>query len=789
VTRVAKTCIAALLIVAVSAAVAPFAAANTPIDVYGLLPSTTQAGGHPDLHISFSLENGTVQQEKYGINTECDCENPRFLTVHSPSGLVGNPQAVPRCTAADFASISCPVDTQIGIVEVTVTQGFARIVLTEPVYNLVPRAEDPGLVGFDAIGTKVFELLKSRTGGDYGLDTTVSVFNGFPTQIVNQVFFGVPASPEHDNQRFQYQSIGRVFLNFCDQNGNLMTPNQLEPLAAPSGPQAARFACELLEPPAGPPGSFGSQTPAKSSAPETPFTLNPTTCGVPLESTGEVLSYDGGITTASEAYPAATGCDKLDFNPSLSAKPTTTEADSPSGLDIDLTVPQPQSATAPSPSQIKATTVTLPPGFTINSNAADGKTSCKDVDANIGTGSEDPANCPEFAKVGTLEVHTALLPGPLPGYVYLGAPQPGNRYRAFLVADGFATHIKLPGSVYPDPVTGQLVISFKDLPQTPFEEFNLHIFGSERGILATPTHCGTYAVHTTFTPWDGVLPEQDSTQFFTIDSGPNGTPCPGSERPFNPDFEAGSDGNTAGEFSPLSVVLSRDDGDQLLKGLNVTTPLGFSASLKGVPYCPQSAIDQLASSTYSGIAEQTAPACPAGSQIGTLKAGAGAGSRPLNVDGKVYLAGPYKGAPLSLLVVIPAVSGPYDLGTVAVRAAIHVDPVTARVTTVSDPLPEILEGIPLRTRSLRVNVDRKDFALNPKSGLGQRDRHRRSGSHGGAIQLLPGGQLRLAALQTEAQPQALGRPQPPRAPGDPSHAHGPAGRSEPAENLGRAARR
>jgi hypothetical protein len=357
--------------------------------------------------------------------------------------------------------------------------------------------------------------------------------------------------------------------------------------------------------------------------------------------------------------------------------------------------------------------VTLPEGFTISSNAADGKLACNDADAKIGINSQDAAECPEFAKIGTLEIETALLPGPLEGYVYLGAPQPGNRYRIFLAADGFNTHVKLAGEVHPDPVTGQVVISFDELPQSPFSEFRLHVFGAERGILATPTQCGTYAVQSHFTPWDSVLPDQDATQFFTIDSGPNGAPCPGPIRPFHPNFKAGSSGNMAGAFSPLSIDLSRNDGDQFLSSLSVTTPPGFSASLKGVPYCPQSAIDRLAGSGYGGLAELASPSCPAASQVGTVKAAAGAGSRPLNVDGKVYLAGPYKGAPLSLLFVVPAVSGPYDLGNVAVRAAIAVNPVTAQVSTVSDPLPQILEGITLRTKSLRVNIDRPNFALNP----------------------------------------------------------------------------
>ena len=320
---------------------------------------------------------------------------------------------------------------------------------------------------------------------------------------------------------------------------------------------------------------------------------------------------------------------------------------------------------------------------------------------------------PGILRVGSLVIESSALPGPLPGFVYLGESKPGQRFRIILAADGFGTHVKLAGTITPDPATGQLVVSFQNLPQSPLTEFRMHFFGSERGTLATPTQCGTYAVTSSFTPWDSSLPTQTSSQFFTIDSGPNGTPCPGPVRPFIPNFEAASKGNTAGAHTPFSVDVSRSDGDQNLHGIDVTTPPGFSATIKGVPYCPQSSIDQLASPAYTGLAELAAGACPAASQIGTVTAGAGAGTRPVFVGGRVYLAGPYKGAPLSLVIVVPAVSGPYDLGNVAVRAAVEVNPLTAQVTTRSDPLPEIVEGVPLRTRSLRVELDKPNFALNP----------------------------------------------------------------------------
>jgi hypothetical protein len=703
----AKIATAALCALALSGAFASSASAAVPIETWGLLPSTTQAGGHPDLQIAFTVKNSKIQEVENGLNTPCDCENARFLTVHAPQGLVGSPANLPTCTVAQLASLTCPVDSQVGAIEaaVSITPSFDPQPLIAAVYNMVPRAGEAGLLAFNGAGIEVFQSFGARTGSDYGLETKISVTSLFILRYADQILWGVPASPSHDVLRFPASSNRSALISWlCDAQSVPATPGLGDNTAPPIGPDSAAYPCGAVT---GLPDALG----ASSNSPLTPFTENPTSCGVPLQSGLDVNGYDGSSQSASAPFPPTTGCDQLKFTPSLAAKPTTTSTDSPSGMDVDLSFPQPQSPTVPSPSEIRGTEMTLPPGFTVNSNAADGKSACTDAQAAFGT--TDAAQCPETSKIGSLEIHTALLPGPLPGYLYLGQPLSGERYRVFLVADGFNIHVKLPGTIVPDEQTGQLSVIFKDLPETPFEDFTLHIFGSERGSLATPTRCGTYPVTTKFTPWDDALGDQTSTQYFTIDSGPNGTPCPSGPRPFNPTFDAGSLGNTAGAHSPFSLDIQRADGDQDLAGLTVKTPPGFTASLKGIPYCPQAAIDQLGNSLYSGLSEIASSACPKDSLIGTVTGGAGAGSKPFYANGKIYLAGPYKDAPLSILAVIPAVSGPYDLGNVAVRNALYVDSTTAQVTTVADPLPQIIGGIPLRTRSIRVNLDRNNFALNP----------------------------------------------------------------------------
>ena len=275
--------------------------------------------------------------------------------------------------------------------------------------------------------------------------------------------------------------------------------------------------------------------PIASNSPRIPFLQAPTTCDAPLSSTLEVLSYDGGTTHATSSWPQGTGCDQLSFNPSLYAQPTTTQTDAASGIDVNLSVPQQLSPTVPSPTELRGATVTLPAGFSINPNAADGKTACADAEALFGT--EEEAHCPEFSKVGSLTIDSSALPGPLPGYVYLGAPLPGNRYRIFLVADGFATHIKLAGTVTPDPPDRA---AHDHLPQPSPEPADrlrhalLRIRARHAGhsdpVRHLPGHLDLHALGLrTASP----RPRPSTSR---LDSGPGGKPCPAPPRPFAPGF-------------------------------------------------------------------------------------------------------------------------------------------------------------------------------------------------------------------------------------------------------------
>ena len=643
------------------------AVASEPIESFTSTVSTSRAGDHPDIETSFTLSNPGAP------------ESARNITFKAPEGVFGNPNAISRCTSSDFAQQQCPSASQAGLITIHANyNGNPNELLgTAPIYDLEP-GSNTALLGFivPTLGIPINIPVTVRTGTDYGLSFTVSnVTQLTPLAAADMTLWGFPAEAGHDTQRFAKGSPG-------------------QPAGCPGLTDT---------------GCIASPTPAAISV--HPFTDNPTTCtGEPLITTLEVQTYQDPVhlSTAFDSYPAITDCNRETFKPVLFASPTTEETDSASGLNIELRDPQPLGFAA-SPSEIHSATVTLPEGLTINPDAADGQSACRDQRANFG--SESPAECPDNAKIGTVGIHSTALDGTLEGSVYIGEPQSGDQYRVFLIVDGFGIHAKLISTFRPDPMTGQVTVFFENLPQVPFDEFDIHLFASDRGLMATPTRCRIYTTEADFSPWNLSLPSVRSNQIFHLDSGPNGVQCPGEVRPFHPRLAAGTAHSVAGNFSDFSLQLDRDDGDQFLGDLNFTMPAGLTASLKGVAYCSDASIAAAASTP--GRVEQALPSCPASSEIGTSNVAAGPGSHPFHAVGKMYLAGPFKGAPLSVVAVTPALAGPYDYGTVVVRVAIHVDPLDAHVKAVSDTVPSIIGGIPIRMRSIRVSIDKPNFMIAP----------------------------------------------------------------------------
>jgi hypothetical protein len=715
------------------------AEAYVGIDSFTMEPSSTQAGGHPDVRVDAKFDNRYFlnQQKEDEPPPGCACQDISDLVFHFPTGFIGNPHAIPQCSVAEFALNVCSPDTQVGIVclenspEEEEWQRYLAEVdepgcIVSPIYNLQPHPGKAGAVGSFAplIELPVETQLSARTGGDYGLDATITgLFHLIAIPRLSFYLWGNPADPSHDRSRFPLPHGG--LQNACQ--GTLR--DQVKDSSDPKRP--VYFGCHDLTP---------------SSAANVPYLEAPTACGEPLTPSLDLTYYDHSQAHADTSWPATTGCDQLKFNPSLTAKPTTSAADTASGIDLDFQVPQSQSPSVPSPSELRRTTLTFPKGFSLNPGGSDGKSACLDEELNFDN--ELAAECPEFAKIGTSVLDSSALPGPIDGAIYIGQPLPGRRFRVFITADGFATHVKLKGEVHLDPHSGQIVSVFDNLPQSPFQDFDLHFFGSERGVFATPARCGGYAVEAEFLPWASALPAQKSIAPFEITTGPGGSPCPNPTRPFSPTFQAGTPDNTAGVTTPLSVELKRADGDQNVAGIEVELPKGLVQSIRNVTECPEAAIDGLSLASHTGLIEAAAPACPASSRIGGVVSGAGAGTKNLYNAGTVYLAGPYEKAPLSIVAVVPALGGPYDLGNVAVRAAAFVDPVTAQIRVVSDPLPQIQEGIPLRLRSLLFTFDRPGFNRTP-TGCGPKSIEARMiGSEGATLSA----QARFQAANCQSLP-------------------------------------
>ncbi|HEY7960969.1 MAG TPA: hypothetical protein VID29_03515, partial [Solirubrobacteraceae bacterium] len=401
---------------------------------------------------------------------------------------------------------------------------------------------------------------------------------------------------------------------------------------------------------------------------------------------------------ATSVAPAVTGCNLLQFSPGLSAQPETTVADSPTGLNIDLQVPQSEDPSTLATPPLRDASIVLPAGISLNPSAADGLGSCSV--AQIALESPLAPVCPESSKVGTVELQTPLLPGTLGGSVYLAA-QEENPFHAlvaaYIVVDDpvTGTVLKIPGELKLDPVSGQVTGVFDQAPQFPFSDLRLHFFGGQRGVLATPQACGTYAIGSMLSPWSAPDsgPAASPSDSFQVTSG-----CVGA---FTPGFDAGTVATQAGGFTGFTTTISRGDQDQNLGSVSITTPPGLLGILKSVAQCPE--------------AQASAGSCGQGSLIGHTTVAAGVGAHPFYLGGQMFLTGPYKGAPFGLSIVVPAIAGPFNLGNVVVRARILVDPTTAQLTIVSDALPTILRGIPLALRTVNVTVDRPGFIFNPTS--------------------------------------------------------------------------
>jgi hypothetical protein len=652
-----------------------------------------QAGGHPFAMLT-SLDLNTA------LNTYSSPEYVRDVVVDLPLGLVGNPLAAPRCSLHDLEAIQsttlCPKASRIGtvILRTDAALKFPFVSSDNPtygvsaLYNLEPEPGYPAEFGFTD-GLRAVGIYASlvRVDGRYSLR---AVSPGIPTLGITGstlIFFGDPAERDGGN------TASKAFFT--------------NPVDCSTEPLKASIRADSW------------QHPARRLAEYT----------APLESV---------------VYPDIAGCNMLEFQPSLEATPETTQADEPTGDTVKIRVPQNESPTAPGTPELRNATVTLPAGVTLSPSAAEGLRACKETGAEginiegpesteMGEGgipgsiyssspyhdSQEhlaPGHCPAASTVGSVEVSTPVLPNPLEGHLFLAEPKcggagqrdcreadatNGNLFGVYLEASGAGAIVKLRGTASVNPLTGQMTTTFSENPQLPFGELTLHIKGGPRAALANPQTCGQATTTSDLTPWSApTTPDATPFNSFMVDWDGGGGGCPAGGWPLAPTFSAGTVSPAAGAFTPFTLTLTRGDREQDVSQIAVHTPPGLLGMLSKVPLCEE---------PQAGRGE-----CSPVSRIGSTIVAAGSGPHPFWVQGgQVYLTGPYKGAPFGLSIVVPAVAGPFNLGNVVVRATINADPNTTALTVTSDPLPQILDGVPLRVRTVNVTIDQPGFMFNP----------------------------------------------------------------------------
>jgi hypothetical protein len=664
----------------------------------------TQAGGHP-YAASVSVDFNTLENPNPLIGALWPVEAVKDVVVDLPAGLAGYPPAAAQCTVAELVGAHpgfqpaplCPPSSQVGTTLVRVN-GYGATSVFGPlaVYNMVPPPDVPARFGFNVLGSVVTLDARVRADANDSLAVaSVNIPEALPVASTTVMLWGVPADPSHDGER--------------------ACAGALEPFQT---------------------GASGPTCP--SGAPQVAFLRNPTSCTDPsnpnadgLTTTAHIdswahpgpVSADGSpvlsdprwvsasfVTHLPPAYPnppsawgahqLPTGCDQVPFDPTFSASvPAPATPSSPSGLNVDLNLPQSSDPTAVGEGDLKKAVVTFPAGMRVSPSSAAGLEGCSPDQIRLGSNS-DPT-CPDNARIGKLKITTPLLDQPVTGSVYLASPHqnPFNSLIAiYLVAKGPGFVLKLPGRVDLDPATGQISTTFDNQPQLPFSNLHLELDGGANAPLETPDQCGTYTTKAVMTSWSGKTVESDST--FSLSADGSGAPCPPAG--FDPNLTAGTENPVAGAESSFSLGLTRSDLDQELASLAVDTPGGATGRLAVTVPCPDAAAN-------AGICQDV-------SKIGDVTVGAGPGTNPFYIaNGRAYITGPYKGADLGLSIVVPAIAGPFDLGNVVVRSAVFVDRQSAALKVVSDPLPTILQGIPLDVRDVRVNIDRPHFFRNPTS--------------------------------------------------------------------------
>jgi hypothetical protein len=623
---------------------------------------STQAGAHVDLTESFafaqSRADGPVGAALRGAE------------VIFPVGYAGYPPAVKTCTPVQLQVEECPPGSQIGTLEAVLREypdlADPYVTFRVPLYNMIPSPSETAVFGFTVLHTIGGTVVVS-VGPDYRLHARATNIVTGGTELVRQsiTVWGVPADPSHNAQRTL--SCEKSYYN---------------------NPESC---------------SGGDVTVQENPV---PFLVNPTQCtskSVEAE-LANVESWEGEkAENATAKIGPFTGCASLKFPPTIAVTPEEPQATIPTGYAVDLRIPQSEGAEGIATADLRDAVIKMPAGVVLSPSAATGLQACSE--ALVGFGTESKVECPNASKLGVVSLVTPALTGELKGFLYLGGPPSGPitkpPFTVYLTLAGHGVLVKIRGTVVPNPVTGQLTTVFDENPELPFSELKVQLNGGSRATVANPSACGEYHAESVLTPWTAPFGEAAEPSSFPYQ-------ITGCQAPrFAPSFAATMLSNQAGGYSTFRVNFAREDADEDLGGLSVTTPPGLSGNLSKVQLCGE---PQAAEGT-----------CPEGSQIGEVTAGAGPGPEPVFIKGgKVFLTGPYDGAPFGLSIAVSEKAGPLDLGTgpcdcEVVRATVNVNPYTAQLTVSNGALPTMKDGIPFQVKSVDVDINRSEFTFNPTS--------------------------------------------------------------------------
>ncbi len=704
--RLLSIAVLAVLGSALSLGVLPSsAAAQFGISTFSNSFSSQQAGAHGDFSTGFSLND-----EELG-NPEEQLDDS---SITLPPGVIGNPLAIERCSPEALQEADCGPESQVGVLELTV-------IVCRGTKTTLTAAAEAGATHISVANANAF-CGEQVTVGEGASAETASIGS---KPNANTIELTAPLTHSHEagepvKQLAEPLTLSVPLFNMQPSSGDVATfgsplfildiyvqvslaengqlvagingattlvsvaGTKLTLWGVPSSPSHDAMRCRELG------------TECGKSVPEgPPFMTNPTSCGSGQTAAQlTVTSWQGATATESAVTPPMTGCESLALEPSLRVTASTDRRDTPAGYELDLRVPQEESAAELATPAVERISVALPPGTSLSPGLADGLQACEP--SQVATG------CPDASRVGAAEVESPLLTLPLTGSLYIGTPTPAERYPLLLKLAGSGIALTVHGQVEPDEGDGQVHAVFEGLPELPLSSLRLSFFGGPGAALANPPTCGSATSTAAVASYAGQDANASSTFEVNEDSG--GGPCP-AVSPFAPSFTVGSVDPVAGQTSPFVFSIARSDGEQSLSSFTVHLPAGLVGLIGSVPRCPES---QAAEGECSPV-----------SKIGTAKVAAGPGPLPLDLSGSVYLTGPYDGAPFGIEIAIQAVAGPFDLGTILVRSRVLLSSSTLAMTIASDALPQSVAGVPLRLRTVEVELNRPGFISNPTSCGGQ----------------------------------------------------------------------